>query len=154
MRLRFSPLVLAALFWSLPAAQAETPMSGVISVPKTIQGVSANLACHDVSISLLDVPNCPAGQLCKPGPEFKSSDAHGTYSSGKCNYSLDVPDNKKFDVSIGPSSHMPKCSVSGDTLRMGASKGPTGPFDLSGVPDGVSLLANYTVEASCQKPPS
>jgi hypothetical protein len=154
MRSKSSVLALPVLLGSLSFAHADATMTGKVSVPKTISGITSSLACHDFSIGAFEVPSCPAGQLCPSlGKEIKSVDLSGTYSTGKCSYSLDVPGNKKFLISIQQTSHMPKCANASSGWFLSVSvKGPN-PFDVSGLPSGVTITADYEAAASCQKPP-
>ena len=157
--MRFNALILAfpIVLGSVAAALAgTTTMTGKASAPKTISGVTSRLVCDDYSIAAFDVPSCAAGTLCANlGNEITSAELSGNLSSGKCSYTLSVPDNKQFLISFEGSKHTPKCSgaSSGTVLLFNVTKGPKGPFDPRPLPDGVDLSANYTFAAQCVAPP-
>jgi hypothetical protein len=113
------------------------------------------LACDDYSIASFDVPSCGTGRLCPNlGNKITSAELSGNLSSGKCSYTLSVPNNKKFLISFETSKHTPKCSgAPGTVLLFNVTKGPQGPIDTSGLPSGVDLSANYTFAAQCVAPP-
>lgn len=157
--MRSTALVLALpiVLGSVAAALAGTAtMTGQASAPKTISGITSGLVCDDYSIAAFDVPSCAAGTLCPNlGKEITSAELSGKLSSGKCSYTLSVPENKKFLVSFEASKHTPKCSgaSSGTVLLFNVTKGPKGPIDTLGLPEGVDLSANYTFAALCVAPP-
>lgn len=157
MRSKALVLALPIALGSLSAALAgTTTMTGEASAPKTISGVTSGLVCDDYSIAAFDVPSCATGALCANlGNEITSAELSGNLSSGKCSYTLSVPDNKKFLISFEASKHTPKCSgaSSGTVLLFNVTKGPKGPIDTSGLPGGVDLSANYTFAAQCVAPP-
>lgn len=150
-------LALPIVLGSVAAALAGTAtMTGEASAPKTISGVTSSLVCDDYSIAAFDVPSCAAGALCANlGNKITSAELSGKLSSGKCSYTLSVPENKKFLISFEGSKHTPKCSgaSSGTVLLFNVTKGPKGPIDTSGLPSGVDLSANYTFAAQCVAPP-
>jgi hypothetical protein len=148
-----SLLAVPTLLCSLSAARADVTMDGSISVPKSIQGVQS-FACDDFAVAAYNPPDCPPGRLCPNlGSEIKSETASGNYASGKCSYSVKVPENKKFLISVDQNKHTPKCEgAPGTVLSLGLS-GPTGPFEISGLPSGVSIKADFKLTATCEGPP-
>lgn len=141
----------SCLLSSSSAVRADVTMAGSITVPISIAGIS-NPACDDFAIGVYNPPKCSPGRLCSNlGSEIRSATASGKYSSGKCSYSVAVPENKKFLVSVDLTKHTPKCAGIAGTVLLAGLSGQTS-LEFSGVPSSAVVGINFKLTAACQGP--
>lgn len=112
------------------ASLLATRITGTFTVPAVQTGALANFACSNIHITATSketIPPPPGGLFSTP-KWTRSVAATGTYSSGKCSYSLSVPSGSEFYLSTGSGGSF-ACNYVG--VWLGPTGAAIGPYSVA-----------------------
>lgn len=125
----------------------NTKVAGTINVPAPPGGALSGFACGNLAVTATSKDHHPV----KPGQTFsapkwtRTVKATGTYSSGKCSYSIGVPSKSDFFITANGEGNYACHYVATWIGSQGAAIGPIQ------VPLGTTRTQNFTIsKVSCE----